>query len=219
MPPEHRPFLDISMPIRSGMPGFPGDPVVQVTPVKSVQRGDAYGVSSLSLSSHSGTHVDPPSHFLPGGMTVDELDLDLLNGPCEVVDARGSERIVDRAQVARIPGGTLRVLFRTPNSERWASSPEFFPDYVGLEPAAAVELIARGVRLVGIDSLSIELDPTGTFPVHHELLGGGALILEGLQLAGVEPGPYELRFLPLRIAGGDGGPGRALLRRLGPAPA
>ena len=213
---DTRRWLDISFPIRSGMAAFPGDPEVRVESEKSVQRGDAYSVSSLRIGTHTGTHVDPPAHFIPGGTTVDQLDLDVLNGPCEV--RRTSASRIGAAEVRRIPAGTERVIFRTSNSERWSKSEQFFPDYVALEPAATPALLARGVRLLGIDSLSVERDTDGRFPVHHALLAGGALILEGLRLQAVVPGSYELRFLPLRIEGGDGGPGRALLRPMGPSP-
>ncbi|MCI4355398.1 MAG: cyclase family protein, partial [Thermoplasmata archaeon] len=110
-----------------------------------------------------------------------------------------------------LPSPAQRVLFRTANSARWTAGPEFFPDYVALDLGGAEAAVARGVRLVGIDSLSIELDPAERFPVHHRLLGAGVLILEGLRLAEVPPGRYELRCLPLRILDGDGGPARAVL--------
>jgi len=163
------------------------------------------------LGSHTGTHVDPPSHFLRDGAGTDRLDLSVLNGPCQVLEVPPGAPMITGEQVARIPVGVRRVLFRTANSERWESSGTFFPDYVALAPETAQPLLDRGIRLVGVDALSIERDTTATFPVHHRLLEGGALILEGLRLAGVPEGAYELRCLPLRIASGDGGPCRAVL--------
>jgi arylformamidase len=204
-------FIDISTPIEDGMAGFPGDPSVRVERVRSLERGDAYNLSHLSLGSHTGTHVDPPLHFIPGGTSVDALDLGRLNGRCHVVQVPASVRSIRAADLAGVPRNAERLLLRTSNSDRWAASPAFFPDYVALDPSAAEALAARGLRLVGLDSLSIESDPTERFPVHHRLLGAGVLILEGLRLAGVEPGEYELRLLPLRIVGGDGGPSRAVL--------
>ena len=205
--------IDISMPLFVGMPAFPGDPEFSSRPSHSLAKGDAYNVSSLALGSHAGTHVDPPRHFLPDGAPVDELDLGALNGPCRVVDLSRSGPVVRRAEVASaIPPGAERVLLRTANSDRWSRGLEFFPDYVGLDASAADELVSRRtVRLVGIDSLSVESDPTGRFPVHHTLLGAGVLILEGLLLGGVAAGEYDLRCLPLRLRGGDGGPARAVL--------
>jgi arylformamidase len=205
-------IFDVSFPIRDQMPGFPGDPEVRVTRVKSLTAGDPYNVSSLSLSSHTGTHVDPPIHFVPGGATIDQIDPARLNGPCHVVVVPEGRDSIGPAEVDRTPPGTERVVFRTRNSDRWRAAPdEFFADYVAVTPEGAQRALDRGIRLVGVDSLSVERDASGTFPVHHLLLGAGALIIEGLLLGEVSPGAYELRCLPLCIAGGDGGPSRALL--------
>jgi arylformamidase len=155
--------------------------------------------------------VDPPSHFLVGGASIDQIDLSLLNGPCAVVGVDPARSEVGPNDLVGVPPGASRILFRTANSDRWARGEDFFPDYVALTPSTAEELVRRGVRLVGIDALSIECDPSGRFPIHHTLLGQGTLILEGLLLAGVVPGMYELECLPLRIRDGDGGPARAVL--------
>ncbi|MGP8071851.1 MAG: cyclase family protein [Thermoplasmata archaeon] len=203
--------IDISMPLRAGMAAFPGDPPFGSAPTHSLDAGDAYNVSALAFGSHAGTHVDPPRHFLEEGLSIDRIDLGALNGPCVVVGVDPRHTVVGPAEVAGVPEGTERVLFRTSNSARWRVSGAFFPDYVALTVAAADALIARKVRLVGIDSLSVELDPLGKFPVHHRLLGYGTLILEGLELADAPPGPYELECLPLRLEDGDGGPARAVL--------
>jgi arylformamidase len=203
--------IDISMPLRAGMPEFPGDPGFESVSTHALSRGDPYNVSRLALSSHAGTHIDPPSHFLPKGTSVDQIDLGILNGPCQVVEVDPRRREVGPSDLPPLPAGTVRTLFRTSNSERWEKGASFFPDYVALTLPAAVNLLQRGVRLVGIDSLSVESDPEERYPVHHLLLGGGALILEGLCLAGVAGGSYGLECLPLRWAGGDGGPARAVL--------
>jgi len=200
------------MPLRPGMPAFPGEPDFVSEPTQSLSRGDAYSTSRLTFGSHAGTHIDPPRHFLPNGEAVDQIDLEILNGPCLVVGVDRHRAEVGPSDLPPFPPGTQRVLFRTANSERWLRNGPFFPDYVALGLPAAEELLRRGVRLVGIDALSVESDPHGRFPVHHLLLGGGALILEGLLLAEVAPGPYELECLPLRLKGGDGGPARAILR-------
>ena len=202
---------DVSMPLFEGMPAFPGDADFSARALRSVARGDPYSISALSLGSHCGTHVDPPSHFIAGGQPVDRLDLGQLNGPCRVVEVPGTSTAIGPAEASLVPPGTLRVLFRTSNSARWREKLEFFPDYVALTEPGARALLERGVRLVGIDSLSIESDPTEQYPVHHRLLGHGALIIEGLLLADVVAGEYQLECLPLRIQGGDGGPARVAL--------
>ena len=193
------------------MAGFPGDPPVRIAATHALARGDPYNLSALSMGSHTGTHVDPPSHFLPGGVAADQLDLSVLNGPCEVVQIADAESEVGPSAVRHLPEGIHRVLFRTANSARWSLGGGFFSDYVALSAGAGEAAVARGLRLVGIDALSIERDDTGRFPVHHRLLGSSVLILEGLRLDGVPPGRYHLECLPLRIVGGDGAPARAVL--------
>jgi len=205
------PRIDVSMPLFVGMPSFPGDPSFTSAPVDRIDRGQAYNLSLLGFGSHAGTHVDPPVHFDPRGVGIDRVDLERLNGPCQVIGVPDDRLEVGAAELGRIPPGTERVLFRTRNSARWARTLDFFEDYVALSAAAAQGLLDRGVRLVGIDALSVERDPTGRFPVHHRLLGGGALILEGLLLAEAPPGAYDLACLPLRLRDGDGGPARVTL--------
>jgi arylformamidase len=203
--------MDVSMPVFVGMPAFPGDPEFESEPVHRIASGDPYNLSRVTLGTHTGTHVDPPRHFLEGASPIDRLDLDQLNGPCELVVVHGQHGPIGRNELAAIPEGTERVLLRTTNSERWARSLDFFPDYEALSLDGARYLRERGVRLVGIDALSVEADTTGKFPVHHELLGHGTLILEGLLLAEAGAGRYELECLPLRLRDGDGGPARATL--------
>ncbi len=204
--------FDISIPLFPGMPAFPGDPPFESEPTHAIARGAPYNLSALRFGSHVGTHVDPPLHFLPGGAPIDAIDLSALNGACRVVEVAPSAASVGARELLEVAEGTERVLLRTANSERWRSRLAYFPDYVALALDGAEALLDRGCRLVGIDSLSVERDPTGRFPVHHRLLGAGTLVLEGLLLAGVPAGDYDLECLPLRLQGGDGGPARALLR-------
>jgi arylformamidase len=204
--------IDVSMPLFEGMPAFPGDPSFSSTPVLRRERGDAYNLSRLTLGSHAGTHLDPPSHFLAGGAAVDRLDPELLVGPCEVLGVDPARRSIGAKELAGVRPGTVRLLLRTANSERWARRLEFFEDFVALEPEAADRLLELGVRLIGIDALSIETGVRGEFPVHQRLLSRGTIILEGLLLHSAAPGPYELLCLPLAVRDGDGGPARVLLR-------
>jgi arylformamidase len=196
-------IIDVSLPIREGMVIYPGDPDVRLERVESIADGDAANVSKLGCGVHTGTHVDAPLHFIEGAVGADELPLDVLNGPCEVVEV---ERL-DETAVAAVPHGSERVLFKTPNSELWAQD-SFVERFERLNGAAAQALVERGVRLVGVDYLSV-----GDHEAHHALLGAGIVPLEGLDLRGVEPGPYELHCLPLRLAGSDGAPARAILVR------
>lgn len=206
-------IYDISQSLYTGRPGWPGDATVQVHTRASLAAGDAANVSTLTLSSHSGTHVDPPAHFIAGGQTVDRLELSALVGDCWVADLTGRPRITaaDLEQLS-LPPTIERLLLKTDNSARWATATTFFPDYVALTPDAAEWVVARRLRLVGIDSLSIELynsDPA--HPTHHRLLAAGVIIVEGLDLSGIAAGAYTLVCLPLKIAAGDGAPARAIL--------
>jgi len=203
--------IDVSMPLFEGMPRFPGDPPFATEPVARLALGGPYDLSRLTMGSHTGTHLDPPSHFVPGGVPVDGVDLDALNGPCQVVAGGANGRSVTAAEAETVPPGTARLLWRTPNSARWARRLAFFDDFVGLSLGAAERLVERGVRLVGIDALSVENSGSETYPVHRRLLERGVVILEGLLLEEAPPGRYDLQCLPLRWRGGDGSPSRVVL--------
>ncbi|MCL4515006.1 MAG: cyclase family protein [Firmicutes bacterium] len=204
--------IDVTVAIEPGMPVFPGDPPVQLRPALRIAAGDVANVSFIYFGSHTGTHVDPPCHFIEGGKTVDELDVEMLLGPAYVCDCRkagGQVTAKDLAQ-AGIPAGASRVLIRTRNSELWGRG--FTPDFTELSSAAADWLVERGFRLVGFDYLSVERGEDRNYPVHRKLLGDGVIILEGLNLAAVAPGRmYQMACLPLRIKGGDGAPARVVL--------
>ncbi len=201
-------WIDVSMPIAPGMPVWPGNPPVEVT--RAVD-GDAL-VSTLSLGTHTGTHVDAPSHYLPGGAPIEMMPLDTLLGPARVVKIDGDA--VDAADLEALdPQPGERLLIRTRNSEE-AARDRFDPSFVALTLAAARLLAARKIRCVGVDYLSVGGFHDDGAAIHRALLEAGVWILEGLRLAGVEPGAYELACLPLAIAGGDGAPARAVLRRI-----
>lgn len=197
-------MIDVSVPIRPGMVVWEGDPAVSLEPAASLERGDPANLTRLELGSHTGTHVDAPLHFLPGGEGVDRLPLDALIGPALVVDLTGVEQDV-RAADLDFPAGTERLLLKTPNSRLWERG-EFVAEHVTIAPDAASLLVERGVRLVGIDYLSV-----GSPETHRILLGAGVVPLEGLDLREVEPGPYRLVALPLRLEGVDGAPARVVL--------
>jgi arylformamidase len=203
---------DISLPVSESLVIWPGDPSVRITQPAHLDRGDLYTVSRLELGAHTGTHVDAPAHFVRGGDGVDRLALDLLVGPAQVVHV--PEAGVLTAEVLEglsIPPGTERLLFRTRNSERWAGGMgKFREDYVGVADLGARWLVARGVRLVGIDYLSISPYDDLVTP-HQTLLGAGVVVLEGLDLRGIAAGTYQLVCLPLKLVGGDGAPARTIL--------
>jgi arylformamidase len=204
-------WLDVSLPIRPGMPIFPGDPDVVVETV-TTQPETPYHVSRVDFGSHTGTHVDAPAHFLQGGTPLPAVPLARWSGPAWVLEVPAADAVTPAHCEAGWPEGPVeRVLFKTPNSDLW-DTPKAGKEWQALSPEAAEWLVARGVRLVGIDALSIEKDESNTFPVHHTLLGADVLIVEGLDLRGVGPGPHDMMCLPLRLDVLDGAPARVALR-------
>jgi len=191
-------IIDISLPIGPDTPVWPGDPPVVVEPVARIGDGDPADVSRLSCGTHTGTHVDPPAHFVSGGATVDALPLEVLVGPAVVAAFPVGPINAAALEAGALTEGCTRLLLRT-----GAATGSVTAD-------GARWLVERGVRLVGADTLSIEPE-TDSYPVHRTLLEAGVVIVEGLDLRAVTPGPYRLVCLPLRIAGGDGAPARVVL--------
>ncbi len=204
-------LYDATLPIQEGMLTFPGDPPFQMKALYRRNRGDPFDLSALSMSTHLGTHIDPPAHFIDGGKTVDELPLDSFVGPGVVLDLRGKP-VLDRKTLSQAPmGRAKRVLFKTDNGPRLLKK-DFHEDYVHLARDGAEYLVNRGVLLIGIDYLSIERFMNPGAPIHRKLLNAGVVILEGVHLLSVPPGPYEVFCLPLPITGADGAPCRVVLR-------
>lgn len=207
-------WIDISLPIGPDLLVWPGNPAVEIRPVQRMADGDGADVSELRLGTHTGTHVDPPRHMIEGASGVDRVPLDVLIGPCWVVDATGRSGALgaDDLNSLQVPAGADRVLLRTDNSDLWRSMPRAFPhEYVSLAPDGARWIVERGIRLIGTDFLGIEQRGAAEHPAHVELLTHGVTIVEGLDLGHVQPGTYRLMVLPLRIVDGDGGPARAVL--------
>jgi arylformamidase len=199
---------DISVPIHAGMPVYDGNPGFRLERVTSIADGADANVSRLDLGVHNGTHVDAPVHFIDGGAGTESLDLEALIGPAYVVDATAVSGDLDAEALGSLafPSDLTRILFKTSNSQLWSRS-SFTREFVRLTGTGARFLIERGVRLVGIDYLSI-----GDADAHRELLAVGVIALEGLDLREVDPGGYELICLPMRLEGSDGAPARAILR-------
>jgi arylformamidase len=203
---------DISVPLSAATQVWPGDPPVRMERVLSMERGDPCNVSAFSLGAHSGTHIDAPLHFIREGKTVDALPLDLLMGPCTVIDIKADSLIRKRDLEGQGIERGARVLLKTKNSGSLKNGAGFREDFIALGLEAAGFLVEKKIALVGIDYLSIESFNAGEeHPVHRVLLTNGIIILEGLDLSGVAPGSYELVCLPLRATGVEGEPARAVL--------
>jgi arylformamidase len=207
-------LIDVSLEVGPDLLVWPGNPGVAITPTSRISRGDSSNVSEIRLGSHTGTHIDPPSHFLDEGASAEHLPLDMMMGETTVADLRGTAGPIgpDELDALSLTGEVTRLLLRTDNSAFWAADPRTFPDeYVCLSPEGARWVVDNGIGLIGIDFLSIEVRGAPHHPTHRTLLEAGVVILEGLDLSGVQPGEYTLVCFPLKIAGGDGAPTRAVL--------
>jgi arylformamidase len=209
-----RGWIDVTVPLRTGMVRWPGDPGVEIERRLSIDRGDADNLSVLSMSAHTGTHMDAPLHFLKHGRPIDEMPLSAVMGPARVIEISDPEAVKPGELHAHKIRRGERILFKTLNSSRPWGEDAFFKDYVHISKEAASLLARRGVRTVGIDYLSVGGYKRGGVQTHVTLLKAGIWIIEGLDLSAIKPGDYDLLALPLRIAGGDGAPARVLLKRL-----
>jgi arylformamidase len=205
---------DISVSISTGMPIWPGDPPVNMEREVHESSAGLCTVTRIEMGVHTGTHIDAPVHFISTGITVDMIPLGTCIGPCLVAEVE-SDSLIQIDDVSGLDlSGLKRILFKTGNSELWRKADwQFSRNFVSLSLEAAEFLVSRDISLVGIDYLSIEaFNAPDEHPVHHTLLGNGVVILEGLDLSGISPGMYELICLPVKIAGCDGAPVRAVLR-------
>ena len=207
-------IYDISIALTPGMPVWPSHAPFEIERLRAIERGDRSNVSRLQMTAHTGTHLDAPLHFVPGGPGVETLDLNVLVGPALLVEALAAE-VIDAPLLDSlgIPAGLERLLIHTRNSALWArGEPKFQEDYVALDASGAQWIVDHGVRLVGVDYLSVAIFKDTLTP-HRILLGAGVIPVEGLNLTGVPSGKCQLVCLPLKIAGSDGAPCRAIVIR------
>ena len=205
-------LIDVSVPLDQSLATYPGNTPYSLEAIKRMARGDSSNVSTLHLSAHCGTHVDAPRHFFPDAPGAEALSLDLLCGRVRVIELTTRKGITADDLAGFDLADDIRVLLKTHNSALW-DSPDFHADFVGVTESAAKRLVEQGIKVVGVDYLSVEVFKTPGAPAHHTLLGGGVIVIEGLNLRDVEPGVYEMFCLPLLVVGSDGAPARVVLRR------
>ncbi len=206
-------LYDISLTITPALPVWPGDPTIILERMNKIEEGANSNVSRLTTSVHVGTHVDAPVHFLPGAKSVDELALEVLIGAAQVIQFADYVDVIsaDVLEEADISAGTTRLLIKTRNSALWQEKdPIFHKDFVAIDESGAEFLVQRGIRLVGVDYLSVAPYRL-VAPTHKILLQAGVIILEGADLSRVPGGEYELVCLPIKLGGSDGAPARAVL--------
>jgi arylformamidase len=209
-------LYDVSVSLSPELAVWPGDPALEIREMSRITEGADANVTQLIIGAHTGTHMDAPRHFIDGSTGIDQMPLEALVGTAYVLDMTGLRDHIGAAELekAGLPEGAERVLFKTRNSGIWATgSGQFHQDYIALAPDGAEWLVKRGVKLVGIDYLSIERFMPERYHTHYSLLGDRVVVVEGLDLSAVEPGEYTLFALPLKIKNGDGAPARVLLGR------
>jgi len=204
-------LIDVTVPLDAHLASYPGNTPFTLEAIKRIARGDSSNVSSIHMSAHCGTHVDAPRHFFDNGGDADGLSLDMLIGRTRVIEI--TSRTIAAEDLARLDlSEDVRVLIKTSNSRLWGD-PEFHKEYVGVSESGAKHLVEHGLKVVGVDYLSVEQFRFPGAPAHHILLGGGVIVIEGLNLRDVEPGVYDMYCLPLRVVDSDGAPARVVLRR------
>ncbi len=206
-------ILDISVPLSARLPVWPGDPQIVLEHYRTISEGNTSNDSRIACSVHSGTHVDAAAHFIENGITVEKLPLDIFIGPATVIELPEADIITPEILEAQdLPMQTRRLLFKTKNSALWADPDhQFNADFVALSSEAAGWIANRGINLVGTDYLSIQMFKDTEPLTHRILLEAGIVIVEGLDLQKVNPGNYQLVCLPIKLAGSEGAPARAVL--------
>jgi len=206
-------WIDITLPLGKEIPVLPIDYSAEESKIKipmvdrlfDVDKGDKVTMSQITMSSHDGTHIDSPLHFIPGGTTIDAMPIETTVGPARVIGIKNDKEItVEELEPYKIQAGE-RILFKTKNSGKVYAMQQYKGDFVTISPEAARYLADKRIRLVGMDYLTIaNNDPMENVNiVHRAFLSNGIFIIEGLNLDGVEPGDYELICLPLRLERGD----------------
>ena len=205
-------IIDISVPLSPELPVWPNDQKVEIFQQSSIKIGEAFNLTNIKISSHTGTHIDAPLHFIENGNPIEKIPLDKLIGKCQVIDCRGLKKITaNDLEKSNIPVGTEKLLIKTDNSILWENPKHTFKkDYCALTADAAQWVADNNIHLIGIDYASIQLytDPPDT---HVILLSNEIVILENIDLRFVEPNEYRLICLPIKINGVEGTVARVVL--------
>lgn len=205
-------LIDVTVPIDPNLATYPGNTPFRLEGIKRLAHGDSSNVSTIHMSAHAGTHVDAPRHFFDEGAGVESLPLEMLCGRTRVVELTTRKAVTAEDLAGFDLREDVRLLLKTANSRLWGT-PAFHDDFIGVSEGGARFLVDQGVKVLGVDYLSVEPFKTAGAPAHHVLLGAGTIVIEGLNLRDVEPGTYEMFCLPLPVVGADAAPARVILRR------
>jgi arylformamidase len=204
-------IFDISLTLSNDLPVWPGDPAINLSLASSIKQGADANVTFIRMGAHTGTHLDAPCHFIDEARSVEDLSLDVLIGPVQVIELPDSVDLITRQVLEATSIESERVIFKTKNTSFWKDKgSEFQKEFVAISGDGAEYLAELGIKLVGVDYLSVAPFDDGIMP-HRALLGRNVIPLEGLYLEEVQAGFYELICLPLKIKGSDGAPARVVL--------
>jgi arylformamidase len=203
-------YHDLTLELSPDVITPPGDRPPRFEESKSISRGDPYNLTTITLGTHTGTHIDVPRHFYNNGMTIDQVDFDCLIGRARVIEITG-RRAIDRPDLEK---ETIQpreiILLKTDNSSLIIKD-SFDPAFTYLTPDAARYLVEAGIKTLGFDYFSVEALDNPLPEVHYQLLGNKIIIIEGLDLSQVKPGEYAMAALPLKVRDGNGSPARVVL--------
>jgi arylformamidase len=204
-------YYDITVSLGENTHIWPSQEKISIKDLKRMDMGGTSNIKSLKITTHSGTHVDAPLHMIPGGMSVDEIPLETFIGKVQVVEIKNPHEIKEEELFNKLLKGTERIIFKTGNTEKLKQHESFFSDYAYITQSCAKFLIDSGIKLVGIDYLSVDRFSDKNHTVHKMLLGNGVVIIENLGLGNIEEGLYNIICMPMRIKNADGAPARVTL--------
>lgn len=211
---DHEQWIDISLTLKSGMVHWPGDPEVIIELESDITKNEKCNVSRITMSSHTGTHIDAPFHYIEEGTGIDQMPIDAMKGIARVIEISDPESVKKEELIDKHITKGERILFKTTNSEKCWKSGEFVKDYVYVDTDAAEFLAEKEVLTIGVDYLSVGSMIESGEVVHKILLSSGIWVIEGLDLSAVNTGSYDFICMPLKIQHGDGAPARAIIRNL-----
>lgn len=210
---KYRKYQDVTVKLTPETTIYPGDPTLTIDSVCHINEKNCFGLSKLTMSNHFGTHIDFPSHVIPGGKTSSDYNINDLIGNGIIIEIPIDAKSITKNHInsQKIEKNSF-IFFKTANSNI-SKQGELFKNYVYIEPEAAMELLNYKVKVVGIDYLSVDSIENHLLPVHHILLENDVLIIENLELSGIAPGQCIVHISPLNIPEMDGLPARVVLER------
>ena len=205
-------YYDLSASISEELVTFPGDPQYKTENISSLEKGSQFHLSEIHLGNHTGTHIDFPSHVIKGGKTSNDFPIESLISHGLIIEVPSNESSITKDFIKKQPILANDFVFLKTSNSKLSKNAKFTKNYVYIEPEAAVELLKKGVKIVGIDYISVDKYESEDLPVHKSLLSNDVLIVEGLELNDVPIGRCEIYIMPMKINKMDGLPARVIAK-------